>query len=152
MVFRIPSQDVPLVDPKTGLISIDWYDKLVLMQTLLSAPQKIVTFTRVLSVASGLQSVTGVGFVPRLISFQTGILAGLAWSSSGQSDGTSNTCIEDIGTTNVFQAAFAGIQRDAAGNFQSFVLSSFDADGFTLNWTKTGTPTATATINALCYR
>lgn len=153
MVFRIPSQDIPLVDQRTGLINIDWYDKLKIMETLLSAPQKIVTFTRVLSVVSGPQSVTGVGFVPRLIAFQTGIPgAGLAWSSSGQADGTLNTCVEDLGTTNVLQPTLAGIQRDAAGNFQSFVLSSFDADGFTLNWTKTGTPTATATINALCFR
>lgn len=154
MVFRIPSQDIPLVDQRTGLINIDWYDKLKIMETLLSAPQKLVQFTRVLSVASGLQSVTGVGFVPRLIKFQTAIVGGGVWASDGWADGTSNACVENqANSSNFSQPGNAGIQRDiVAGNLQSFVLSSFDADGFTLSWTKVGTPTATATIFALCFR
>lgn len=152
MPFFLPSQDVPLVDIKTGLIDINWYDRLKTLEPLLNGTSKIATFTRVLSVAAGAQSIVGVGFKPRLIAWQTGIAAGVTWSSIGQSDGTTNTCIEDLGATNAYQAAIAGIQRDAAGAFQSFVLTSFDVDGFTITWSKTGAPTATANITALCFR
>lgn len=121
-------------------------------------PYKLATFTRVLSVASGNQSVTGVGFMPRLIQFQTGISGGATWYSAGQSDGTTNTCIETAlnsgGTLGSFIQPFAGVQRDnAAGtNLQTFVIVTMDADGFTVAWTKTGSPTATATVNAICFR
>ena len=119
---------------------------------------KISSFTRVLSVASGNQSITGIGFKPRLILFQTGISGGSTWMSVGQSDGVINTCQEWAlnagGTLGAFAQTTAGIQRDdaAGANYQSFVVTSFDADGFTLTWTKVGTPTLTAQITATCFR
>lgn len=152
MTISFPPQDIPVIDLSTGRFTPDWYDKMKAVERILNGSAKIVTFTRVLSVAAGAQSITGVGFAPRLIAWQTGIAAGAAWSSIGQSDGVTNTCIEDLGATNAYQAAMAGIQRDAAGAFQSFVLTSFDADGFTITWSKTGAPTATALITATCFR
>jgi hypothetical protein len=32
------------------------------------------------------------------------------------------------------------------------VVSSWDSDGFTIMWTKSGTPTGTLTVNFLCQR
>lgn len=32
MPFRLPPQDIALVDPKTGLTMPDWYDKLKLLE------------------------------------------------------------------------------------------------------------------------
>jgi hypothetical protein len=78
-------------------------------------PYKIVSFSRVLSVASGTQSITGVGFQPRLIMFQTGISGGSGWTSSGQADAGTNSCVEyQMALSSFFQGAFAGIQREDA--------------------------------------
>jgi len=120
---------------------------------------KISSFTRVLSVASGNQSITGIGFKPRLILFTTGISGGSIWTSTGRSDGIINTDIEYSfntgGTIGAYtDTAVAGRQRDdaAGANYGQFVVSSFDVDGFTLTWTKVGAPVATAEINVVCFR
>lgn len=123
------------------------------LRALLPAP-KMYLATRVLSLATGNVAYTGLGFKPTLILFQTGITGVAMWGSTGSGDGTNNECIEFNQTGGViFQANNAGIQRDNAGgtNFQSFTVASMDVDGFTLAWSKIGTPTATATINALCH-
>lgn len=143
----LPSPDIPLVDPKTGLVNIDWYDKL---QQAVQAKPKIVNFQRVLSLAGGQQSVTGVGFTPSLINFTVAAVTS-AWGSIGQADGTINSCMEFASSVVNFQAV-AGILRDSGVNYQSFTLTSFDPDGFTIGWAKTGTPTATAFISATCFR
>lgn len=122
-------------------------------------PYKVASFTRVLSVASGNVSYTGIGFRPRLILFQTGISGGATWTSFGQSDMTSNTNNElglnGGGTIGSFiDGSVAGRQRDdaAGANYQQFVVASFDVDGFTLTWTKVGVPTATCQLNITCFR
>lgn len=120
-------------------------------------PPKLFSLTRVLSVASGSVAYTGLGFKPSFIQFQTGISGGATWMSFGQSDVASNSSQELAlnagGTLGAFAQNVAGIQRDnaAGSNWQSFVVTSFDADGFTLAWTKTGTPTATASVSATCF-
>jgi hypothetical protein len=36
---------------------------------------------------------------------------------------------------------------------QTAVVASYDSDGFTLTWTKHGSPSAaTLTVNAICYK
>lgn len=152
MNFFLPPQDVPMVDPSTGLCNIDWYDKLKLLEPFINGSLKIVTFTRVLSLASGAQSVTGVGFKPRLIVWQTALVGGGSFSSIGQSDGVTNSGVEDYQTGSQALVTYAGLQRDATANYQQFALTSFDVDGFTIAWTKFGTPTATATVFATCFR
>lgn len=129
------------------------------LTTLQANPYKIAALSRVLSVASGNVSYTGVGFTPRLILFQTGISGGGGWASQGQATAIDNRCLEiaiNAGGTNsiLYQGTFAGLQRDdiAGANFQTFTVFSLDADGFTLAWTKVGTPTATANITATCFR
>ena len=115
---------------------------------------KLGSFTRVLSDASGNQAITGVGFKPRLVTFQTGIGGGSNWASAGQSDVSSNDCLE-FGIIGFFpQGGVAGIQRDTVGggDYNSFVVASLDSDGFTLTWTKFGSPTATATILYNAYK
>lgn len=42
------------------------------------------------------------------------------------------------------------VLQEKGGNYQQGVINSFDADGFTIGWTKVGTPTGTCAINALC--
>lgn len=118
---------------------------------------KLITFTRVMSTASGNQALTGVGFTPRLILFQTGISGGAPWCSFGQSDGATNSSSEIAANTTslgTFSQNVAGIQReDAAGTkYNTFTVASMDADGFTVAWTKVGLPTATCSVSAICYR
>ena len=121
-------------------------------------PLKSVLFTRNLSLAAGNQSVTGVGFRPKLIFFIVGVAGGSPWNSIGIADGVNNAGIElAIGAASpaaFFQSAIAGILRDNASgsNNQSFVLASFDSDGFTITWTKAGAPSATASVLAICWR
>jgi hypothetical protein len=146
--------DALLLDARTRLTSLE--ARVTALEVL---PYKAVQFTRVLSVASGNQAITGVGFAPRAIMFQTGISGGATWLSFGMWQGGINTAQEialNAGGTlgEFYQPGLAGIQRDnaAGSNYGSFVVNSSDPDGFTLAWTKGGTPTLTASVNALCLR
>jgi len=115
---------------------------------------KLVTFTFGLS-GSGNQSITGIGFRPRYIQFQTGVAGGSVWASFGSSDVVTNGCVEILAGTGgqiYFQPGMAGIQRDGpASSYGLFTVASMDADGFTLTWTRVGTPTATCSVNATCF-
>jgi hypothetical protein len=43
--------------------------------------------------------------------------------------------------------------ESSTGHVASAVIASYDADGFTLTWTKTsGSPTGTAGLMFLCYK
>lgn len=156
--FDLPPQDIPLVDVKTGRMNLDWYDKLSKLQIVPDpiGPPKLVTFTRVMSLASGNQSVTGLGFQPRSIHWLTAVAAALSpYGSVGFSDGITNQCSETGPGFVTPEIGIAGITRDTGGagaNFNQFTLVSFDSDGFTVAWQKLGAPVQTATVIALCYR
>ena len=128
------------------------------------AQQKFVQFTHVLSLATGSQIITGVGFKPRLILFQNGIVGGSGYASIGQANekhfaGAPDTYIE-FGFQPVLSLFYyqpggvSGIQRDDAtsNNYAWYQVTSFDDDGFTLLWTKFGTPTSTVSVVANCFR
>jgi hypothetical protein len=123
--------------------------------TIVAKTPKIIILSRVLSAASGNVSYTGVGFQPVLVEFLAGVGGALGYMSTGNDDGTNHTAIGVLGggTAAAYQTAFSGLVGDnAAGtNFQKFLIATMDVDGFTLTWTKTGTPTATASITATCY-
>ena len=42
--------------------------------------------------------------------------------------------------------------QTAATTYQGASITSWDADGFTLSWTKTSTPTGTAGLIFMCFR
>lgn len=113
------------------------------------------TFSRDVSTATGTQAVTGVGFTPRaLIVFGTiASVGGIA--SWGMSDGSTDTAIYDNGTSSTdtyAQSANLALIQTAVGSFYEGVVDSFDADGFTIGWTKNGTPTGTAVFSYLAIR
>lgn len=106
---------------------------------------KVGTFTYDISTATGTKAVTGVGFSPRLLLL---VAAKSPSASIGWIDGSAAGCIYNNsgGTTATWTSAAAGIHIEhASGADNSATLSSFDADGFTLTMTKTGSPTGTAT-------
>jgi hypothetical protein len=122
---------------------------------------KIVSFTRDLSTASGTQAVTGVGFQPTSIllfasAAGTGIATDFVSVSGADSAKTSVAIVSGVGAVGVFQLLDTAIIRlftdTTTSNIATATLSSYDSDGFTLSWTKTGSPTGTARLIALCFR
>jgi hypothetical protein len=116
---------------------------------------KIGTFTRDQAVASGNQAVAGVGFVPRLCIFFA-VQQSATEISWGFDDGTLVLSTADIHNVvaNSYQtsvvASIAMIQ--GAGIDYRGVISTFDADGFTIAWTRTGAAAGTTTVHYLAIR
>lgn len=121
---------------------------------------KSVTFTRDSSTASGDQSVTLVGFVPTAILFFTTDASGnlsYGWTDSAKNmvytgatigGGTGFTSVTTycIGITDTSTV-------NPATTGSTGVIKTFDSDGFTITWTKHGSPGAhTSTIGAMCFK
>lgn len=113
---------------------------------------KVATTTRDISTATGTQAITGIGFTPRGVIIDCFLPADNA-QSYGMADAASAYCRYELGdTTNqAFNANLITIGLSATA-YQTATLSSFDSDGLTLSWTKTGTPTGTARLNITCFR
>ena len=120
------------------------------------AGYKVGNFTRDTSLASGTQSITGVGFKPSSII----ILAEInirAEMSIGFSDGTNHVCLYDYynvpaapsWAANVGQIVYLLQSGSIMGTAS---LQSFDPDGFTLYWTTTGSKTGLASLSYLTFR
>src|SRR5207249_1447358 len=93
------------------------------------------------------QAVTGVGFKPRAAIFIA--LAGVVLASVGVDDGTTHgSSVADRGDGNAALSATESIMvgSDTTTTNQKGHISTLGTDGFTITWTKTGTPTGTATI------
>lgn len=117
--------------------------------------RKVVSFTIDSSTASGTQAVTGVGFKPTSIRVIMGVSGGGSRASIGMSDGSSEGCVYNAHNTsaNTWGTASNLIYADSGvGTNYAGVISSFDADGFTISWTKTGSPTGTLVLYAECFR
>jgi hypothetical protein len=108
---------------------------------------KVGSFTRDLSTATGTAAVTGVGFQPVALILGAGIQgSGAAFWSVGFSDASSNTSISVLSGSGFSQNAFCIAVGTSGAAFQTATVDSMDSDGMTLGWTKTGSPTGTATI------
>lgn len=101
-----------------------------------------------LATASGTVAITGVGFRPKNVQI-LGSIASTDTTSSGWGNGVASGCIYNNGlggggwTASGTNALFlvTGAVDSARG-----VISSLDADGFTITWTKIGSPTGSASI------
>jgi hypothetical protein len=116
---------------------------------------KVGNFTRDISTATGTQAIIGVGFQPTAILIFGGV-TGSAAISAGFSDGSthgglSNGHLASADTWAVLTTELIRINQ-GSGNFYDGTISAFGADGFTVSWTKNGTPTGTATLNYLALR
>jgi hypothetical protein len=116
----------------------------------------IGTFSRDISLASGTQGVTGIGFTPTLVLFSGGIgtsqfhtLLGADNGSQAQAeylhDGT-NTQFNSLGGTDSIRVDTSGSTR-----YDGFI-TSMDADGFTIDWTRVGAPTGTANLYFIAFK
>ena len=116
--------------------------------------KKIIFVSRVLNAASGNVAYTGVGFKPRSL-IAIGAAPATTFMSIGASDGTTEGGLRDDSTSvaGTYKPHIVSmIIFGDAGNSQGAAVASFDADGFTLTWTKNGTGAtgATATITVIC--
>ena len=110
------------------------------------------SFTRDTETASGDQSITGVGFTPKALLFIGGqnqsseVAWGLADASTeyGLADRQGNVA-DTYGTSTSRWGTF--IQTGSL-EYQG-VVKTMDSDGFTITWTRSGTPSGTLTIGYL---
>jgi hypothetical protein len=113
------------------------------------------SFTRDVSLAGSTQAITGVGFTPSAV-FLLANVAATGAMSVGIVEGVNNFVLYDnaansAGTynnngTNCILLLTASSQAATAS------LTSMDADGFTVTWAKSGSPTGTATVRFLALQ
>ncbi len=125
---------------------------------------KIGIISRSLSGASGTVQETGIGFEPDFIEFTALFASGSGASlvsshSTGAFDGTTSSCIvkKIAGNTSSSTETIAADCILLSGelsttNTQKADVSATTSDSFTLNWTKTGSPTGTGRIYYKAYK
>lgn len=111
---------------------------------------KVGTFTRDMTAESGDVAYTGVGFVPKAIiafggkdSFAQGIgsYIGITTGATTNSACLVNMLYDGAGKMTPYGSLFLRFSESGT-QYQQAVLKTFDADGFTLTWTKSGTTSA----------
>lgn len=120
--------------------------------------QKAIGATKNLADASAAQSFTGCGFMPTAVIVIASVNSTDRGSWSVATKVGSNV-VKGMSTPNGSTAFFASvgsniifIQDDAGANSQSASLTSFDADGITIAWTKTGAPSGNIDIGIMCIK
>lgn len=120
--------------------------------TEITSTRKIGSLTRDLTASTGSVATTGVGFTPRLLFVLFNQDNNLRFGI-GFTDGTSKFCAYASDTSWKFRnTASYLIQSNDTSAYQQADIASLDSDGFTLSWTKTGSPTGTLTIYYLAIR
>jgi hypothetical protein len=114
---------------------------------------KILSGTRDATAASGNVSYTGVGFQPTSIIVQYCVNDTL-YNGRGHADSARNNGCLYQHAANLYSATDLFIYHsDKASWSQEASVASYDADGFTLTWTKSGTvPSGTIAMRFICYR
>ena len=118
---------------------------------------KASSLNRDMTLATGNVAYTGVGFLPKAILFFSNVngTARASWGYTTSATAGDNSCIFDdngdaAGTYAIAVTNCIYLETGGANN-QKAVLVSFDSDGFTLAWTKTGVPTGTGTAMFLAF-
>ena len=113
-------------------------------------------FTRDTSTATGTQAVTGVGFTPKAVFFLSAQDGAAGEMSVGYDDGTSSQAVRDdngeLTDTWTGSASFSINDNQSTGNVYTGEITTLGTDGFTITWTRTGTPTGTLSVNYLAMR
>ena len=122
---------------------------------------KIGSFTRDMTLASGTQAVTGVGFKPRAVLFLSNVAnTGQASIGFGALPNTATGPFDSV-SLNSRTATSAGTFSTNTGTVFAYQgstdyyngnLSDFDSDGFTMSWVKTGSTTGTLEIYYMAFQ
>lgn len=107
----------------------------------------IGSFSRDLTLASGTQTITGVGFMPTYVEFYMAV-GGTTQMSWGFDDGTTakNTIITSAGASSADGGNSIDMLQPDSATSQVAKITSMDTDGFTLTWTKTGSPVGSVDV------
>ena len=121
---------------------------------------KIIVASRDLSAAGAPTDVayTGVGFIPTAIICIAVLTNGR--TSIGMADSAKTNKIAELDFSNTwFTNDASGLNTDcliyyaiSGGNNQRAIVKTYDSDGFTLTWTKNGSPIGTLQLIFLCFR
>ena len=135
-------------------ITVDVQGRLTAASSGTRLSSKAIQATRDMSTASGTQAIVGVGFVPTACIVNV-CVNGKTMASWGFSDSSSigKSIFDDNGTVvDTYGPSGALIYLQDATGHQDASINSFDSDGVTLFWTKTGAPTGTAYLEFLFLR
>ncbi len=111
--------------------------------------RKIVYTTYDLTTATGTQAITGAGFAPKGVSIVANVDGGSRLSVTfNDSTIASGGFVDQNGDTagSYAYTTEAAVLRTDSANRQNATIQSYDSDGITLSWTKTGSPTGTANL------
>lgn len=112
----------------------------------------VKTETRVLTAATGDVAYTGYGFQPDYLIIFGKITSGmLSWGTLGVSAFEIGLRSNYTGSTFYYLDNILTF-KTASGDQQYASVKSLDADGFTLTWTKSGTPTQTANLSVWAFK
>lgn len=103
---------------------------------------KIVNYTHDTS-TTGDQAMTGAGFTPRF-AIIIGVVTSTKLISIGATDGTNHACFfqEAAGSTWLPSTSIVLAARTSTGVTEAqAIYKTFDSDGMTITWSKTGSPT-----------
>lgn len=120
------------------------------------APSPFVqTISRDISLASGTQVVGGVGFRPSMVIFFVN-QPGTSKASWGLDDGSNPQAIYDTNATGADEYEAAGTYAirviQGGGNSYFGNVSTFDADGFTIAWTKSASPSGSIQVKFVAFK
>lgn len=102
--------------------------------------------------ASGTAAITGLGFAPKAVIFFS-VVDGTIRVSWGFSAASGHRAISRYGTNYSYWTSNSIISHPGSGSdYTTGEVSAFGADGFTINYTKNGSPTGTMTIFYLALR
>lgn len=125
---------------------------------LLTAAQggvfKTLVFTRNTATATGTQAITGAGFKPKYAKFTSAISGGAAASWGGDDGVLAANIYMSVGAANYTVSATGSsvVNDQGGGNVYTGLVQSFDSDGLTMSWTRTGVPGGTLSVIADLYR
>lgn len=140
---------------------MEYGDTTIQNQADLSPSPKIVIGSRDMTAASGQVAYTGIGFKPSYITciacpstdrrFSIGCVDGNLGGAFGQDNAaTINRFRTSIGAGASEGLIWGGDPLTVDSQYAYFV--SFDTDGFTLQWDKTGSPTGNNQMVFTCFK
>jgi hypothetical protein len=123
--------------------------------TLAETRFKVGSFTRDIATATpSTQAISGVGFKPSSVLI-IGTVPGTPKTSWGVSDLTTDKSVLDYGSISAGTYSFSTYVvylQPGTTAYANADLTSFDNDGFTLTWSKTGSPTGVAELLYMAFR
>ena len=114
---------------------------------------KIITSTRDAGAVTGNVAYTGVGFTPTSV-HALAVVDGTLYNCKGFADSTKTGWAVYQSAANVYYVANTLVTYSNQSAWaQNGYIATFDTDGFTMTWTRVGTPTAgTIKLYFICYR